>query len=70
MKSQTGINVRVFRALLQGRREVLTATSTNHLCCDPPPLGRAFMNARQRFGQQRIEVRAQDVSQHRLPQAT
>ena len=27
MKSQTGINVRVFPALLQDRREVLTATS-------------------------------------------
>ena len=27
-ESQTGINVRVFPALLQDRREVLTATST------------------------------------------
>jgi hypothetical protein len=29
MKSQTGINVRVFPALLQDRREVLTATGTS-----------------------------------------
>jgi hypothetical protein len=28
-ESQTGINVRVFPALLQDRREVLTATSTS-----------------------------------------
>ena len=28
-ESQTGINVRVFSALLQDRREVLTATSTS-----------------------------------------
>jgi hypothetical protein len=28
-ESQTGINVRVFPALLQGRRKVLTATSTS-----------------------------------------
>jgi hypothetical protein len=35
-ESQTGINVRVFPALLQDRREVLTATSTSVI----PTLGR------------------------------
>ena len=38
-------------------------------CCDPPSLpGLAFMYACQRFGRQRVEVRAQDFLQHRLPQ--
>jgi hypothetical protein len=35
-ESQTGINVRVFPALLQDRREVLTATSTSGNDSDSP----------------------------------
>src|SRR5262245_66678690 len=36
-ESQTGINVRVFSALLQERREVRTATMTAHRCCIAKP---------------------------------